>query len=60
MAVGAPVRRLARQVAAEAGLLVVVSAVVGLAGSAWLSMDLRSLALLRDAAGSAGSCSREA
>src|SRR5690606_24582527 len=49
MAVGAPVRRLARQLATEAGLLVVMSAVLGLLGSVWLSLYLPSLAFLREA-----------
>ena len=49
MAVGAPVSRLARQLATEAGLLVAASAVLGLLFSAWLGVFLRGLALLRDA-----------
>jgi hypothetical protein len=49
MAVGAPIGRLARQLATEGGLLVVVAAGLGLLGSVWLSFYLRSLALLRDA-----------
>jgi hypothetical protein len=49
MAVGAPVRRLARQLASEASLLVVSSAAIGLVVSVWLSTYLRGLTLLRDA-----------
>jgi ABC-type antimicrobial peptide transport system permease subunit len=49
MAVGAPTRRLARQLATEAGLLVAGSALLGLLFSAWLGAFLRGLALLRDA-----------
>jgi predicted permease len=50
LAVGAPVRRLARQLASEAGLLVVVAALIGLAGSVWLAGFLRGLAFLRQTA----------
>jgi len=49
LAVGAPLRRVARQLATEAGLLVLVSAVLGLIASVWLGLFLRGLALLRDA-----------
>ena len=49
MAVGAPTRRLARQLATEAGLLVAGSALLGLLLSVWLGTFLRGLALLRDA-----------
>jgi ABC-type antimicrobial peptide transport system permease subunit len=48
MAVGAPMRRLVRQLSTEAGLLVVVSAALGLLMSLWLSLYLRSLAFMRD------------
>ena len=47
MSVGAPLRRLARQLASEAGLLVVLAAAVGLALSIWLSQFLRGLAFLQ-------------
>jgi len=50
MAVGAPLRRLARQLASEAGLLVMLAALIGLAGSVWLAGFLRGLAFLRQAA----------
>ena len=50
MAVGAPLRRLGRQLASEAGLLVLLAAVIGLAGSIWLTGFLRGLAFLRQAA----------
>jgi hypothetical protein len=49
LAVGAPVRRVARQLVTEAGLLVLASAILGLVASVWLGMYLRGLALLRDA-----------
>jgi putative ABC transport system permease protein len=49
MAVGAPLGRLARQLAAEAGLLVAVAAALGLMLSVWLSAFLRGLAIMRDA-----------
>lgn len=49
LAVGAPMRRVARQLATEAGLLVLASAILGLIASVWLGMYLRGLALLRDA-----------
>jgi ABC-type antimicrobial peptide transport system permease subunit len=49
LAVGAPVRRLARQLATEAGVLVAVSALLGLLVSVWLSNFLRGLAFLRQA-----------
>jgi len=47
MSVGAPLRRLARQLASESGLLVVVAAVFGLVLSIWLSQFLRGLAFLQ-------------
>ncbi len=50
LAVGAPLRRLARQLASEAGLLVILAALIGLAGSVWLAGFLRGLAFLRQAA----------
>ena len=50
MAVGAPLGRLARQLASEAGLLVVAAAALGLALSFWLGNFLRGLAFLREAA----------
>ena len=46
MAVGAPFGRIARQLATEAGLLVVVSAALGLLFSIWLNAYLRSLTIL--------------
>src|SRR5690606_29143270 len=49
MAVGAPMRRLARQLATEAGLLVVMAAALGLLLSVWLGGFLRGLAIFRDA-----------
>jgi len=49
MAVGAPLGRLARQLASEAGLLVVVAAGIGLLLSLWLASFLRGLAFLREA-----------
>jgi ABC-type antimicrobial peptide transport system permease subunit len=49
MAVGAPLKRLARQLASEAVLLVAVSAVIGLLMSVWLNNFLRGLAFLRRA-----------
>jgi hypothetical protein len=49
LAVGAPLRRLARQLASEAGLLVVLATLIGLAGSVWLTGFLRGLAFLRQA-----------
>ena len=49
MSVGAPMKRLARQLASEAALLVVASAVLGLMMSVWLSEFLRGLPLLRRA-----------
>ncbi len=47
MAVGAPVRRLARQLATEAGLLVAVAAVIGMGLSIWLSIWAREFTVLR-------------
>jgi ABC-type antimicrobial peptide transport system permease subunit len=49
MAVGAPLGRLARQLASEAGVLVFAGALVGLLLSFWLGTLLRGLAFLRDA-----------
>jgi len=49
MSVGAPVRRLARQLASEAGLLVIVAAALGLLVSVWLVNFLRGLAFLQRA-----------
>jgi putative ABC transport system permease protein len=49
MAVGAPLKRLARQLATEAGLLVAVATVLGLAMSLWLNVFLQDLAFLRQA-----------
>jgi hypothetical protein len=49
LAVGAPKRRLARQLATEAGLLVVASGVAGLVGSVWLAVFLKGLPSLREA-----------
>ncbi len=50
MAVGAPLGRLARQLASEAGLLVVAAAVLGFVLTFWLGSFLRGLAFLREAA----------
>ena len=49
LAVGAPKRRLARQLATEAGLLVFVSTVAGLVGSVWLALVIGNLPSLREA-----------
>lgn len=49
LAVGAPVRRIARQLAVEASLIVAAAGVLGLIGSIWLGLYIRGLALLRDA-----------
>jgi len=49
MAVGAPLGRLARQLASEAGVLVFAGALVGLLLSFFLGTFLRGLAFLRDA-----------
>ena len=49
MAVGAPERRLAQQLASESGLLVLVSAALGLMASVWLSNFLRGLSFLQRA-----------
>lgn len=49
MAVGAPLRRLARQLATEAGLLVLAAAVLGLLVSVWLNVLLQDLSFLRGA-----------
>jgi len=49
MAVGAPLGRLARQLASEAGVLVFAGAVFGLLLSLWLGTFLRGLAFLREA-----------
>jgi len=49
MAVGASTRRLARQLASEAGLLVLSSTAIGLSISLWLSVALRELPFLQQA-----------
>ena len=49
LAVGAPVRRIARQLAVEASLIVAAAGLLGLIGSIWLGLYIRGLALLRDA-----------
>lgn len=49
MAVGAPTRRLARQLASEAAILVIAAAVLGIALSSWLAQFLRGLPFLRQA-----------
>jgi len=49
LAVGAPLRRIARQLAVEASLLVAAAGLLGLIGSIWLGLYIRGLALLRDA-----------
>jgi hypothetical protein len=49
MAVGAPLARLTRQLATEAGLLVVFGGLLGLLGSVWLSTVLLNLDILRAA-----------
>jgi putative ABC transport system permease protein len=49
LSVGAPIKRLARQLATESGLLVVLSAGLGLLVSVWLVSFLRGLAFLRQA-----------
>src|SRR5690606_32034835 len=49
MAVGAPMTRLARQLASEAAVLVVAGGALGLIASVWLAGLLRGLALLRQA-----------
>ena len=49
MAVGAPLKRLRRQLASEATVLVVVAATVGLVLSIWLAKFLRGLSFLRQA-----------
>ena len=48
-AVGAPVRRLARQLATEAALIVAVAGILGLMGSVWISLYIRGLATFREA-----------
>ena len=50
MAVGAPLGRLARQLASEAAVLVAAGAVLGFLLSLWLGKVLQGLAFLRDAA----------
>ena len=50
LAVGAPLGRIARQLATEAGLLVVVAAALGFVMSVWLGGLLRGLAFLRQTA----------
>ena len=49
MAVGAPIRRLARQLASEAGLLIFAATVLGVLLSLWLSAALRELPFLQQA-----------
>ena len=49
LSVGAPLRRLARQLASEAALLVAVAAGLGLLLSVWLAEYLRNLNILRQA-----------
>src|SRR5690606_3767867 len=49
LAVGAPKRRLTRQLGTEAGLLVVASGALGIVGSVWLAGVLKSLPSLREA-----------
>jgi ABC-type antimicrobial peptide transport system permease subunit len=49
MSVGAPLKRLGRQLATESALLVIVAAVLGLTLSVWLGEFLRGLAFLRQA-----------
>jgi predicted permease len=49
MAVGAPLKRLARQLASEASVLVVTGSVLGLVLSIWLAEFLRGLTFLRQA-----------
>lgn len=49
LAVGAPMRRLVRQLATESVLLIVVASVIGLALSAWLAAILTGLPLMREA-----------
>ncbi len=49
MAVGAPLKRLARQLASEAAVLVVAAAALGLTLSAWLAQYLRELTFLQAA-----------
>jgi len=49
MAVGAPLKRLARQLASEAAVLVVAGAALGLVLSIWLARFLRGLPFLRQA-----------
>ncbi len=49
MAVGAPLKRLARQLATESALLVAAATVLGIALSLWFTVLFRDLAFLRDA-----------
>jgi putative ABC transport system permease protein len=49
MSVGAPRKRVERQLATEAGLLVVLAALPGITGSYWLASLLPRLSLLRQA-----------
>lgn len=49
MSVGAPLKRITRQLASEASLLVAVAAVLGLVLSVWLAEFLRGLTFLRQA-----------
>jgi hypothetical protein len=49
IAVGARARRIARQLATEAGILIAAAAMLGLALSVWLAAFLRGLVILRQA-----------
>jgi putative ABC transport system permease protein len=49
MAVGAPLRRLARQLFTESSLLVVAATLLGVLGSVWMTVFIRGLAFLRQA-----------
>ncbi|HUF71830.1 MAG TPA: ABC transporter permease [Gammaproteobacteria bacterium] len=49
MSVGAPMKRLARQLATESGVLIVAAALGGLLISVWLTTFIRGLAFLRRA-----------
>ena len=49
MAVGAPIRRLARQLTSEAGLLMFAATVLGVTLSLWLSAALREMPFLQQA-----------
>lgn len=50
MSVGAPLRRLARQLATEAGLIVIGAAAIGVLLSLWLAVVIRELPFLQGAA----------